>query len=419
MKLLIENFYNIKHAELDFKKFNILIGPQAAGKSLIAKVLYFMEDRILHYSAHELADPDIETKEFNKDSLKLFYSIFEKKSLDINFKLTISNNINRTWEFTYTGFNPNDLKDITLSETQENPSISSAVKTVVQHALENNIDFAKSMGKKFNSEIDKDAFLSKVYNYIVSGLPPEADTRRIFIPASRSLVNTISDNSFWMTENNVDFLLNKFGQIYSRQIKKDTEDAPIECYQLSSIIKGNIERSNNEYFINENGRTVALSNASSGQQAATPILIGLNRVQNKDIFHAFIEEPEAHIFPEAQYLLTRYISEIHNHAETKITLTTHSPYILTAVNTLIYAGTVGKQSEAKAAKVKEIIPEDQWLNSEDVAAYMVEADGAVRSIMDEETGLIEADSIDDVSDVIGAEFNKLLDIEFDEEGHDE
>ncbi|HRE63804.1 MAG TPA: AAA family ATPase, partial [Ferruginibacter sp.] len=38
-KLTIRNFGPIKNVELDFKKFNVIIGENATGKSTVAKVL--------------------------------------------------------------------------------------------------------------------------------------------------------------------------------------------------------------------------------------------------------------------------------------------------------------------------------------------------------------------------------------------
>jgi hypothetical protein len=41
-KLTIENFGGIKHLEMDVSPFTVLIGPQSVGKSITAKVLYFL-----------------------------------------------------------------------------------------------------------------------------------------------------------------------------------------------------------------------------------------------------------------------------------------------------------------------------------------------------------------------------------------
>ncbi|NET05121.1 MAG: AAA family ATPase [Symploca sp. SIO2B6] len=41
-RLLIENFVGIKKLDIELKKINILIGPQASGKSVCAKLLFYI-----------------------------------------------------------------------------------------------------------------------------------------------------------------------------------------------------------------------------------------------------------------------------------------------------------------------------------------------------------------------------------------
>ena len=41
--ITIENFGGIKFIEIEFKRINILIGPQAAGKSITVKLSYFFK----------------------------------------------------------------------------------------------------------------------------------------------------------------------------------------------------------------------------------------------------------------------------------------------------------------------------------------------------------------------------------------
>ncbi|WP_257618586.1 hypothetical protein [Vibrio cholerae] len=41
--LKVKNFLVIKNAEIDIKRINIIIGPQANGKSLLAKLVYFFQ----------------------------------------------------------------------------------------------------------------------------------------------------------------------------------------------------------------------------------------------------------------------------------------------------------------------------------------------------------------------------------------
>ena len=39
--LVIDNFLIFDHAEIDINKFTVFIGPQASGKSIVAKLVYF------------------------------------------------------------------------------------------------------------------------------------------------------------------------------------------------------------------------------------------------------------------------------------------------------------------------------------------------------------------------------------------
>ena len=42
-KLIVDNFKQITHAEIEVKDFLLLIGPQASGKSTIAKLIFFFK----------------------------------------------------------------------------------------------------------------------------------------------------------------------------------------------------------------------------------------------------------------------------------------------------------------------------------------------------------------------------------------
>jgi hypothetical protein len=114
----------------------------------------------------------------------------------------------------------------------------------------------------------------------------------------------------------------------------------------------------------------------------------------------------------------KYFAELTNSTElhARITVTTHSPYILTAFNTLIEAWRVGNK-EGKHEQVAAIIPEQYWVSENDFDAYSIRH-GVLTSIFSKEedgkegSGLIDGDFLDSVSDQLGSEFDKLLDIEY-------
>jgi hypothetical protein len=115
------------------------------------------------------------------------------------------------------------------------------------------------------------------------------------------------------------------------------------------------------------------------------------------------------LYPTTQKSLIYYLNEKRGHFQNEILMTTHSPYVLAALNNLIFAYKVAHEKPEKAAEVEKVIPKDSWLNPDDFAAYFV-ADGTVRSIINPKTGLISENELDSVSDEIGDEFNQLVDI---------
>ncbi len=91
-----------------------------------------------------------------------------------------------------------------------------------------------------------------------------------------------------------------------------------------------------------------------------------------------------------------------------LVITTHSPYILTSINNLLQAGKLyGAADPPTKRKLNQILPESNSFKPGEVAFYALE-DGHAKSILDPETGLIDATAIDQVSDDIAVQFDELL-----------
>ena len=158
-----------------------------------------------------------------------------------------------------------------------------------------------------------------------------------------------------------------------------------------------------------------MSSASSGQQEILPLLIILNvlisskgiRFGDTDNVSIYIEEPEAHLFPNAQKSIVRLLARLCNTQKYQIFLTTHSPYLLSSINNLFMAGSIEK--EDKLSEINGIVDKNECLYTRDSKAYSLNK-GVCKSLIDDDEELIDADVLDSVSDDIAIEFNKLLDI---------
>ena len=127
----------------------------------------------------------------------------------------------------------------------------------------------------------------------------------------------------------------------------------------------------------------------------------------------YIEEPEAHIFPTAQKNIVELISTVYNARKNSLQffITTHSPYILTAFNNLLQAGILATDAtEDKIEKISRYVPKTRFLNPQEVTVYSLE-NGSCQSIIDSETGLIDTNIIDEVSNELAMQFDELLELE--------
>lgn len=227
---------------------------------------------------------------------------------------------------------------------------------------------------------------------------------------------------FISTNTPIDYFLKEFGSIYER--------SRVEGFQLQArrkrpkhlmkivddLLCGTyLSDMGQDWIVGGNGK-VNVSNSSSGQQEVLPMAMVLSTWPfiNSSYFQRsfIIEEPEAHLFPVAQGRVVSLIAEAYNAPGSgDFIVTTHSPYILTALNNLIEASNAWKALPIhRQAEVHKLVPKSEMVDFEDVSAYMVDK-GSVHSILDREFKLVHADAIDAVSAHFSDKFEKLLELE--------
>ncbi|WP_366509415.1 AAA family ATPase, partial [Alistipes sp.] len=81
-------------------------------------------------------------------------------------------------------------------------------------------------------------------------------------------------------------------------------------------------------YIANSAKYVKLNFASSGQQESLWILllVFITILEQQNIF-IVIEEPEAHLYPDAQKSISTLITLLSNIKQSQIVITPHSPYI--------------------------------------------------------------------------------------------
>jgi predicted ATPase len=228
----------------------------------------------------------------------------------------------------------------------------------------------------------------------------------LLVPTERNLISMISSAIFGLTASNIalpNHIL-AFGAEYEL-FRRNTKDVVISFLGITyKNIRGL------DFVFYSKDEFLPLSSSASGYQSIVPILLVLeNSSKYYDSKWFIIEEPELNLFPVTQRHLMHYIISKCNDETNKLLLTTHSPYVLSSLNNLLFAYKVAQKYPEHAEDVAKIIPKESWLNPEEFAAYYV-ADGTVRSIVNPKTGLISENELDGVSEDIGDEFDALMEI---------
>jgi AAA ATPase domain len=231
----------------------------------------------------------------------------------------------------------------------------------------------------------------------------------LYIPTERFLISTISESLFSLINNKVTipkFIL-EFGELFITARDK------IGLFNISYLDINYRFKNGRDIISNSKlDYEIELSSSASGIQAIIPLklVVEYNALFDDEFNkHFIIEEPELNLFPTTQKQLIGYLSDRCTKGNNELLMTTHSPYVLSALNNLIFAYKVANEVPERAEEVAQIIPREQWLNPEDFAAYYV-ADGGIRSIVNPKTGLISENELDSVSEDIGGEFDELMSI---------
>lgn len=438
-EITITNFSCIRNAHLPLRRLNVIIGPQGSGKSVTTKLMYFFAD--IFQDAMRHAEDNLNISEYKKHLQKTFTMWFPppawgKDRFQINY---VDGNFSIRVMRRQVGGRPSDEVIISFSKQFEECyefalKIFSESKSV---NLEKTTDSAGSFARD-TLEIAWRA-RDEVWKQFEKVLGKEIVSRQTFIPAGRAFFTSIGRLVAGIEHaGSLDPATLKFAKIFANwrdQLEslrvhfRGTDDHHKHRSRIMDELFGGVVQAkrDSEYIEMGDGRKVPFSSLSSGQQELLPIWYFLDNMMFMDAFRSnrpnksaqnereseliYIEEPEAHLFPEAQSRLLDIMVEVvlGGNRGRKLIITTHSPYIMAKLNVLLKAGQISRRKK-KNKELGEIIDKSKWLQVSDVAALSIE-DGCLKSILDEEEGLIDAAFLDSVSDVISEQFSALLDLE--------
>lgn len=406
--LVLKNFLVIKDASLDVKKFNIIIGSQGTGKSVLAKTVYFFKSC---ESSLRKNISKIETfEQFSESFIERFTSLFPSYA----------------WEhqdFSITYHSDNLLIRISNDAGKLLVSFDPKIVTAYKKCLDKMSILLEEMDEnKSSKEMKYSLPVEFLYKEQIRNWLKNSDLKIFiedanFIPASRSFFSQFQENLFTIlsSRNNLDPLLVDFGRLYevylSFFLRNKNDLAEILPTQfIKDILGGEISKIDDKIFLVNNNSKTEVIHTSSGQQEALPMLITLAVLSYiQDESYIFIEEPEAHLFPISQAKIIKLLTNMYSNSF-NFFITTHSPYILSELNNYLYAKDLMKRGLLSQEEYDHILPSTSAIDINDICAYKIE-DGFLYSIINEEYSMIDSEELDKASSHASDIYNQLLEFE--------
>ena len=406
-RLVIRNVGPIKSVDINLNKINVFIGPQGSGKSTIAKIISFCSwlEKVNDSTGKVVASGLID-KIGDYHHMKEYFS-------DKSVLLYEGDNI----AFTY-----NNNRPVRLSKK--------FIEGNIEHFNEKEVVYY-SLNKQINPKV-------------------------AYIPAERNFVSAVPSLKDY-SEN--DDNLQSFVNDWFNAKRHYTKDNPMPIINLGFEYYYN-KSTDLDYIKITKNNSIPLTSASSGFQSIVPLAVMIkwlasgiyeenkpfspaesqrvreiiehisgNTTENEmeliDRLKGFIqgrvyshtqfivEEPEQNLFPKTQMELLYYLfSEINHGRNHRLVITTHSPYILYALNNCLLAYLVKDNID------QELSPKIGCLqyavNPLDVAVWSIK-DGCLRNdkydphkTIQDERGLIRKNYFNDVMNNIMSDFNTLL-----------
>ncbi|MES2655561.1 MAG: hypothetical protein V4620_08230 [Bacteroidota bacterium] len=394
-KLIIKNIGPIKNIDINISKVNIFMGEQSSGKSTIAKILSFCSWIEKDISFHQSFEKYTENNYYFVERLETFHKmkgyfnydseiIYVGEAISIIYKNEL---ISIEWletRFNYKkckiSYIPSERSTVILPEMEKLELPNNYLKSFLfdwfdtrkNYTVQNKFPILDIGIAFYYSEDNKESHISnEKYDILLSQASSGLQSITPLLTMVHSLVDNINkqdkNSSYELDEVKAkvtqliisEFVIKKyFGQDFTGDMRKN------KIQELNKKISENDE------------------NVMALFQDYKNIRNNLFRTHRTNLI---IEEPEQNLFPSTQkqliYKLLEYLVSDLDHS---LTITTHSPYVLYAINNCILSYIV---KEKISGKIKDKINcSNSSINPIEIKIYEIK-DGTLNCIQ-QQNGLI-------------------------------
>lgn len=405
-KIIIRNVGPIKEAEFDLNKVNVFMGPQSSGKSTIAKIISYcqwVEKRFIL---------DGEYKDDFRERFMEFHRIGDSYFSDESYISYISDNIS----IVYSGFD-----HVQTIEKKNNGLEYVNSKNIYIPAERNFVSAIDNLGKYKRTN---DNIMNFVYDW--------AEIRGNYTSTTKYPILNMGVAYYYNADTDTDmiYIKDKGKDIKLNNASSGLQSLtplllPLEymtgkLFDLKNVESPNEKNERNNVlanYLNDIFDSVLSKEEVAGLKDNIAIEDDklkkiANLIVNRIVYRysQFIfEEPEQNLFPETQrdlvyYLLNKVNNKKRDH---KLFLTTHSPYILYALNNCMM-GYLVKDNMPEDEK-EELLSKNSWIDPKLVSVWEIEeGKGTIRPIKNTETGTISKHYFNGIMNEVMEEYYDML-----------
>lgn len=433
-KLVIKNIGAIKHIEFEVNRINVFMGPQSSGKSTVSKILCHCQwvEKTCFLNEKQLE---------NYQKQDVFYdSLIEHHKLDGYF--------HRNASIKYEG----EAMTITYTHSSKKTTIKLKNKMLFFYPkicyipAERNFVAGVHNFSKYNE--GNNVLLYFAYDW----LEAKEDIKKLDIS------NLLSRDVSYENINDKDYIFDNGSKLLLTNASSGVQSA-LPLYQTALYMMSNLYNKqrtlsplkemakndlSNEIAIMAN--MIAHGEGVKKFKKCSNILISifkmlesydvkainkLSDLSPEDLSHnmynavhiierlfcyrftqLFIEEPEQNLFPDTQQDFVYWLMEnIQKDREHSAVITTHSPYILFAINNCMMGGLV--RGNIPQTRISDFASHSAWIDPKLVSVFELD-NGNLRRIQDDD-GIIEDNYLNKAYKKNSEEYLKLLNYYEDEE----
>ncbi|MBK5203609.1 MAG: AAA family ATPase [Prolixibacteraceae bacterium] len=418
-RLIIRNIGAIKDVEINLNKINVFIGEQGSGKSTIAKIIsylswvgkeialdydseYFLKENVFYdnfVSFHKMEGYFMDNSyiEYENPVMKLSYLHSEKipkiqiidikkyKGVKISYIPAERNIVASIPNWFDVKLPDNNIRsfmsDWEVARKKKNAKEPMKIGSEIKYYYEDS-------GKRDIVKINEDVALDMTN--VASGYQSLIPMYVVFDYVAKSVYEDEKDSVEQINK------------------KKEAQNKILMHYLTKSFdepFEKIVSRINKEFKnikdIKEDTKDNTKSKYIDALNTAAVLSKQILKVQSSQLI---IEEPEQNLYPNTQKkVIYEFLKIIKNSKkEISLTITTHSPYVLYALNNCILGGNVKDKY-----KGENLPSQESWIDPDSVSVWQINK-GEVSCIQNKEFHTIGKQYFNDIMNEIMDEYQKIL-----------